>query len=369
MFRKNYSEKTKSYKIIRRNKMKKITLFLLSFIVLFNSSYFSQCMADDSVIVTLSAFDVSLNGQHTTSTYRKYPLIVYKNITYFPITYYDSKLLGLSTKWNKADGLSVDKNEDYFYEYVNELNAYKNANKQTAKIITSKIRVNGKEIDNTKEPYPLLLFREVTYFPLTWRFAVDEFGWKYSFDKTNGLIISNDNVIMKNPNTYDWGVNSYGGSGAGSMSGTDNLRFPIRALVEHLEISMGNTTYEEIDKMKSLENASLLLYNKSSEDVTVKESEQWQYHIYKIIDSREELVYKKIFPFYYGEMEAFSVAHCAMDIPYWKEHMSVGNYTIRYIHPKSLKFTTNGSEELYSVPIEAPPRSPDFYLENTITIN
>ncbi len=56
-------------------------------------------------------------------------------------------------------------------------------------------------------------------------------------------------------------------------------------------------------------------------------------------------------------------------IPYWKEHMSVGNYTIRYIHPKSLKFTTNGSEELYSVPIEAPPRSPDFYLENTITIN
>jgi len=204
-------------------------------------------MADDSVIVTLPTFDVSLNGQHTASTYRKYPLIVYKNITYFPMTYYDARLLGLSTKWNEVDGLTVNKNEDYFYEYVNEVNIDKNSNKQTAKIITSKIKVNVKEIDNTKEPYPLLLFRDVTYFPLTWHFVVDEFGWKYHFDNTNGLIISNSNVIMKNPNVYNWLVSNYGGSGAGSMAGTDDIRFPIRALVEHLEISVANTEFEEME--------------------------------------------------------------------------------------------------------------------------
>lgn len=33
------------------------------------------------------------------------------------------------------------------------------------------------------------MFRDVTYFPLTWRFAVDEFGWMYSFDSKNGLNI------------------------------------------------------------------------------------------------------------------------------------------------------------------------------------
>ncbi|GEM_PF-942202 len=348
--------------------MKRIILTLLSFIVLFSFLPFSRCMADDSVIVTLPTFDVSLNGQHTTSAYRKYPLIVYKNITYFPMTYYDARLLGLSTKWNKVDGLAVNKNEDYFYEYVNELNADKNANKQTAKIITSKIKVNGKEIDNTKEPYPLLLFRDVTYFPLTWRFAVDEFGWQYSFDKTNGLIISNDNVIMKNPNTYNWIVNDYAG-GAGSMSGTDNIRFPIRALVNHLEISLGNTTPEEIQKITDLEVASLSMYNKSSEDVTIKESDQWQYHIYKIINNKEELVYKKIFPFYYGDIKAFQFAYCEIDIPFWGKNINVGSYIIRYIHPKNLEFTDKGSEQLYSVPIEAPPRSYDFYLENTVTVN
>jgi len=326
-------------------------------------------MADDNVIVTLPTFDVSLNGQYTTSAYRKYPLIVYKNITYFPMTYYDARLLGVSTKWNEADGLTVNKNEDYFYEYVNELNADKNANRQTAKIITSKIKANGKEIDNTREPYPLLLFRDVTYFPLTWRFAVDEFGWKYSFDKTNGLIISNDNVIMKNPNIYNWRVGDYAGAGAGSMAGTDNIMFPIRSLVEHLEISIGNTAFEEMEKRRDLEETSLSLYNRSSEDVTVKESEQWQYHIYKIINNKEELVYKKIFPFYYGELKVLQFAHCSIDITYWEKNISVGSYIIRYIHPNNLEFTEKGSEQLYSVPIEAPSHSYDFYLENTITIN
>jgi hypothetical protein len=377
---KHFIKKIISYEkniVIRKNKMKKIILPLLCFIFLFTSSSFSQCMADDSVIVTLPVFDVSLNGQQTTSTYRKYPLIVYKNITYFPMTYYDARLLGLSTKWNKVDGLSVDKNEDYFYEYVNELNDYKNSNRQTAKIITSKIKVNGKEIDNTKEPYPLLLFRDVTYFPLTWRFAVDEFGWKYSFDNTNGLIIFNDNVIMKNPNTYKWSVNEYGGSGAGSMLGTDGMMFPIRAFYKHTEISIGDSSFEEENKRRSLGLASLALYSRSLEDVTIKESEQWQYRIYKIINNKEELVYKKIFPFYngelnvlhYGDTNVFQGAFHSMEIPYWKEHMSVGNYIIRYIHPEKLEFTKNASNQLYSVPIEAPLSSADFYLESTVTIN
>ena len=48
----------------------------------------------------------------------------------------------------------------------------------------------GKAIDNKKEEYPLLVFRDITYFPLTWRFAVDEFGWNYTFDSTKGLNIT-----------------------------------------------------------------------------------------------------------------------------------------------------------------------------------
>ena len=53
--------------------------------------------------------------------------------------------------------------------------------------------VNGKSINNSAEEYPLVTFRGVTYFPLTWRFAVDEFGWDYSFDPENGLVINSSN--------------------------------------------------------------------------------------------------------------------------------------------------------------------------------
>lgn len=53
--------------------------------------------------------------------------------------------------------------------------------------------MNGKKIDNSKEEYPLLTFRNVTYFPLTWHFAAEEFGWEYLFDGENGLSISSDN--------------------------------------------------------------------------------------------------------------------------------------------------------------------------------
>lgn len=71
----------------------------------------------------------------------------------------------------------------------------KNSKTQTATIIGSKVTVNEKVIDNTKEPYPLLLFRDITYFPLTWRFAVEEFGWNYTFDNKAGLNIRADNYF------------------------------------------------------------------------------------------------------------------------------------------------------------------------------
>jgi hypothetical protein len=46
----------------------------------------------------------------------------------------------------------------------------------------------------------LLSFRDITYFPMTWNFGVNEFSWDYSFDGENGLVIDSDNIklIQKN---------------------------------------------------------------------------------------------------------------------------------------------------------------------------
>ena len=150
---------------------KKIIAASLLSVFLLTISPVQQTWAANAVQVTLPGFTVTLNGQSTSNEYSKYPLIVYKDITYFPMTYYDCRLLGLKTDWTADKGLVIDKNEDYFYEYLREVNNSKNAKKQIAKIADEKITVNGKVIDNSKEEYPLLVFRDITYFPLTWRFA------------------------------------------------------------------------------------------------------------------------------------------------------------------------------------------------------
>ncbi len=146
--------------------------------------------------VTLPSFDVSLNGQTVSSEARQYPLIVYRDITYFPMTYYDTRFLGLTTAWdNETRTISIEKTNasSAYREYSSDNSNSKN---DIASICTFNVIVNGKTIDNTKEEYPLLVYRDVTYFPLTWRFAVEEFGWNYSFSLQEGLVINSANKTL-----------------------------------------------------------------------------------------------------------------------------------------------------------------------------
>ena len=149
-----------------------------------------------TVTANLPTFPVTLNGVVMEQSNAQYPLLVYKDITYVPMTWEETRLLGLETAWTQAEGLSVDKatvvQEQSVLQGEYEPYLVKQANEKShqATVATGKIHVNGKSIDNGSEEYPLLLYRDVTYFPLTWRFAVDEFGWEYSFDSTNGLIIT-----------------------------------------------------------------------------------------------------------------------------------------------------------------------------------
>ncbi len=153
-------------------------------------------LADEQVTVTVPAFPVTLNGLTIEQTNNQYPSLVYKDITYVPMTYYDAQLLGLDSQWEAQSGLAIQK--DGFVadqitaqqRYVPYKSATANAGSYTALRPSFAVTVNGKSIDNSKEEYPLLVFRDVTYFPLTWRFAVDEFGWNYTFDGKTGLNIT-----------------------------------------------------------------------------------------------------------------------------------------------------------------------------------
>lgn len=167
---------------------KKLEIFIIVAILLivFSNSVFGYTQ---NVNVSVPSFNIRLNGVFINNENREYPFILYKGITYFPMTYYDSRFMGSETKWDETDGLKIIKSEK-FNGYF-EVNSKLNKSNFTATVPNFPVEVNGKKIDNTKEQYPILLFRNITYFPLTWRFAAEEFGWDYKYTMENGLAINN----------------------------------------------------------------------------------------------------------------------------------------------------------------------------------
>ncbi|MFC3845680.1 hypothetical protein ACYEXS_29955 [Paenibacillus sp. MAH-36] len=82
------------------------------------SVIFSLCMSllmptggalagEFNVRVTLPNFEVKLNGHKVENQFREYPLLVYRDITYFPMTWYDTRLLGLEANWSQGEGLNI----------------------------------------------------------------------------------------------------------------------------------------------------------------------------------------------------------------------------------------------------------------------
>lgn len=144
-----------------------------------------------NVTVTIPTTPITVNGKKIDNTNAQYPYIVYNNITYCPMTYAGSRFLGLESNWSQVSGLSISKLAGGSSgSGDNSTTAAQNTESYPAVMASGKIEVNGNKIDNYAEEYPLLVFRDVTYFPLTWKFAVTEFGWDYNYTNETGLVIN-----------------------------------------------------------------------------------------------------------------------------------------------------------------------------------
>ena len=159
--------------------MKKITCAVCTALLTLGV-YISPAQAAD-VTVNLPTFPVVLNGVTMEQSKSQYPMLVYKDITYVPMTWADTRLLGLESNWTQQNGLVIQKaatvqdQETAQSTYKPYTTSNANAASYKATITSGKITVNGKSITNSKEEYPLLVFRDVTYFPLTWRFAAERY--------------------------------------------------------------------------------------------------------------------------------------------------------------------------------------------------
>lgn len=146
---------------------------------------------------------VTLNGQVIDNKNAKYPLLSYSNITYFPMTYHLSRFMGVETDWNgTAKSLNIYAGGAQSAYVAEPGKAPKGSVSVT--LPSYRISVNGALIDNKEATYPIFNYNGVTYFPLTFRYAYESFGWGYQWDAENGLRIDTTSApahVPTEPNT------------------------------------------------------------------------------------------------------------------------------------------------------------------------
>lgn len=153
--------------------------------------------AERTVTAKLPTFRVQINGTIVDSTIAEFPLLVYKDITYMPMTYDFCNLIGLESSWTKEEGLKVSiRNNDTIPTITEPQNYKKNSSKVTASVVETPVTINGKLIDNSKEKYPFLRFRNITYFPLTFKFTTEAFNIYNNFNDGIGLQIYSENKFF-----------------------------------------------------------------------------------------------------------------------------------------------------------------------------
>ncbi|MCM3267596.1 DUF5050 domain-containing protein [Paenibacillus elgii] len=170
--------------------IRKIGFSLLAFGLLFIAGQTSSYAAGASAAPTVKApgFPVTVNGSVVDNKHSLYPLLLYRDITYFPMTWNYTRALGMTTAWDPVNGLAIGKQESCEPVVRQDLTSQENSDKgMKATLVPFPVSVNGKSITNAEEQYPLLLFRNIVYFPMTWNNTHDVFGWTTSWDATNGF--------------------------------------------------------------------------------------------------------------------------------------------------------------------------------------
>lgn len=161
--------------------MKKLISLVLTAFLCVTSFCFSVSAEWKKIMVQIAPFYTEIQGMSVDNRYVQYPLITYKDITYFPMTFDLCTQLGLVCGYDDEKGLFITREYVNYYpespkSFGDKATNYYNR-LYDAQIPTYPVYLNGVSIDNEKEEYPLINFRGITYFPMTWRFAYEELNF------------------------------------------------------------------------------------------------------------------------------------------------------------------------------------------------
>lgn len=159
--------------------------------------------ADAAMRANVVTAKVTLNGQVIDNKNAKYPLLSYSNITYFPMTYHLSRFMGVETDWNNASkSLNITAGGAQS-AYVAEPGKAPRGSVSVT-LPSYKVYINNALSNDVDDTWPIFNYNGVTYFPLTFRYAYESFGWGYQWDAENGLRIDTTSApahVPTEPNT------------------------------------------------------------------------------------------------------------------------------------------------------------------------
>lgn len=154
---------------------------------------FQPAYAAQKVNVSVSDNRIILNGDMVFNKFIKYPMLEYKNVTYYPLTSDNCRMLGISLQWSDVTGLKLDKSMSSVDSIPQSYNMQmaNTSRLVSAEIADFNIEINGKSVNNAGLEYPVLFKDNIAYLPLTWNMVANEFGGGIMWSEEYGLSVYN----------------------------------------------------------------------------------------------------------------------------------------------------------------------------------
>lgn len=129
----------------------------------------------ETIPVELVEFPVSINQEeYNVINYNsnnmllcEYPIVMYKDIVYIPLTYHTGVLLGMAIKLDDNKLFLTKIDFDKPAEYIRDQSAEERKEK-TIWMERSPFLLNIQGTDYNDEEYPALFYKNIVYLPLTW---------------------------------------------------------------------------------------------------------------------------------------------------------------------------------------------------------
>ncbi len=162
--------------------------------------------ASENVTADISPFSHNIVFTDFYNYAVEYPVLLYRNVSYIPLTSSMCNELYLSVAFTPEDGLYVARGGGRGNigternRVLGSINYTNPANGKVEALIPDyPVFINGREYDSKDAEYPMLNFRGITYLPLTYDIITKEFDFDFSFDNEKKHLTLHGNSWYSSP--------------------------------------------------------------------------------------------------------------------------------------------------------------------------